>query len=160
MIYRKHTKESLMLILKPMGSAESCWEWMGFRNPKGYGQMTINCKRKLVHRASYELYVGPIPKGKGFHGTCVLHKCDNPACYNPNHLYLGTNKDNIVDKINKQRQTKGVDVWCAKLTKEQVVEIRSKYIPRKYSTRRLAKEYGVSQLAIYAIVSGKTWRSV
>ena len=71
-----------------------CWEYAGNKNKGGYGIVGHNSI--LIHRLSYEYYIGPIPKG-----LCVLHKCDNPACFNPKHLFLGTKVDNMRDRFNK-----------------------------------------------------------
>jgi hypothetical protein len=85
--FLKHFKE---------GSLDECWEWSASRFNAGYGQ----CGHKLAHRVSYEYFIGQIPSG-----ICVLHKCDNPPCVNPKHLFLGTRKDNTHDMINKGRDT-------------------------------------------------------
>lgn len=74
-----------------------CWEWLGCRNIKGYGQQTVNGKPKSVHRIAWEARYGST------NGLWVLHKCDNPACYNPDHLFLGTAQDNVKDMWAKGR---------------------------------------------------------
>jgi len=80
-----------------------CWIWRGYKNRHGYGQMTLRGGRnEYSHRLSYNLFVGAIPKGK-----CVLHKCDNPPCINPDHLFLGTRKDNVTDMDKKGRRNSG-----------------------------------------------------
>lgn len=84
-----------------------CWEWTGTKNNMGYGmiQMKVDGKhgKRLAHRVSYQLRVGPIPANK-----CVLHKCDNPECTNPEHLFLGTKKENYDDMVAKGRR---INVW-------------------------------------------------
>lgn len=79
-----------------------CWLWIGCCGPKGHGYFGINRSMVSAHRISYAIHVGPIPKGEGYHGTCVLHKCDVACCVNPSHLWLGT-----VDDNNKDRERKG-----------------------------------------------------
>jgi len=80
-----------------------CWLWVGAIDGSGYGQMNINGKTVKSHRLSYAHFVAPIPPG-----YCVCHKCDTPACVNPDHLYVGTFKDNAVDKVKKGRMVMGI----------------------------------------------------
>lgn len=85
-------------------SIDECWEWQGYRNKKNYGVTRIggrNSKAFLAHRLSWTIHFGEIP-----HGMHVCHKCDNPSCVNPNHLFIGTNQDNIMDRVAKGRSSK------------------------------------------------------
>ena len=133
-----------------------CWLWGGGLNEFGYGQFRFSGYTTKAHRVSYQLFKGP-PGGK-----YVLHTCDNPACVNPDHLWLGTQKDNMADMARKgrwdcngtRRLLRGVAHPSAKLTKVQVEQIRKD----PASQRKLAKKYGVSQYCIWAIKSGKTWK--
>ena len=111
----------------------------------------------LAHRYSYELHFGKIPDG-----LCVCHHCDNPSCVNPKHLFLGTHKDNMQDSFKKNRMTIncGDNHGNSKLKSEQIKEIRSKYVPYKYSTCKLAREYNVSQANIFDIVMNKSWKHI
>ncbi len=79
-------------------SERQCWEWAGYRNPKGYGVIIFDGFKFSVHRLSFEHY-----KGKISPGMLVMHDCDNPPCYNPNHLFLGTHTDNMQDMVRKGR---------------------------------------------------------
>lgn len=90
-----------------------CWLWTAFTTPKGYGQFWDGICIWRAHRFSYKLYKGPIPKG-----LFVLHKCDVPECVNPDHLFTGTNAENVADMVSKGRQQKGPSHWKAKLHRD------------------------------------------
>jgi len=128
--------------------ADECWEWTAWKNNRGYGQIGLGRKLVLAHRVSWELKNGPIPKGME-----VLHKCDNPACVNPNHLFTGSQKDNMDDMAEKGRRPMGKDVWNAKLTKEDVVKIRES----NKKQAELAAIYDVTQSHISDIISHRRW---
>lgn len=83
-----------------VGEPNACWEWTGFRIPDGYGQITIRSRQRTykAHRLAWEIAHGPIPEG-----LQVCHKCDNPPCCNPAHLFLGTARDNVMDRERKGR---------------------------------------------------------
>ena len=122
-----------------------CHNWNKCLQNGGYGQMGINGKMKSVHRVSYELHNGKIPVG-----MCVLHRCDNPKCCNPEHLFVGTHQDNTDDKMAKGRQ-------ASILTLEKVKEIRKKFV--EISTcKQLALEYGVCYHTIRDIIANRTWK--
>lgn len=127
-----------------------CWNWIGSL-VRGYGSLMDNYKRKYAHRVSYELHVGAIPEGK-----YVCHRCDNPLCVNPAHLFLGTAKDNISDMIRKGRRRPdyfGENSRKAKITNVQASQIRSD--PRTY--RAIGADFGLSSSAVSNIKNGITW---
>lgn len=135
-----------------------CWEYDGYREPKGYGKFGVSPRESvLAHRFAYELFVGEIPDG-----LFVCHRCDNPPCVNPDHLFLGTLADNNRDMWGKGRgripHGRGDEANNVRLTTSQVIEIRRRYKPRVVTQRMLAEEFGVSTHAIGAIISRRNWR--
>jgi hypothetical protein len=134
-----------------------CWEWTASKRGRGYGQFKLDGTMATAHRVSWMLEHGPIPAGEGYHGTCVLHRCDNPPCVNPDHLFLGTNADNMRDMAEKGRQdAAGESNGRAKLTEADVHAIRAD----NRSPRAIAAEYGVSQNQISLIKNRKRWTHI
>jgi len=141
------------------GGADSCWFWTAYTNPSGYGMIRNGKWMALAHRVSWTLANGRIPDGKQ-----VLHHCDVRFCVNPSHLYLGTNADNIRDKVARGRsgfshpERQGELHPLAKLNQEQVEVIRTKpYIFG--SGKELAERFGVSRALITRIRKGQLWKS-
>lgn len=132
-----------------------CWEWQGHRNRKGYGQLWFIDQTIAAHRVTWILTHGFIPDG-----LWVLHKCDNPSCVNPNHLFLGTNDDNVADKLTKKRQPYGTRIPLAKLNEQQVVEARKRFAEGGISMAALARTYGVSSMSMRNVIYRATWRHV
>jgi len=127
----------------------SCWIWIGCNNGNGYGRLIIDNKKVFAHRFSYELFIKPIPK-KMF----ICHHCDNPQCVNPDHLFIGTQKDNMQDMIKKNRCT------YSKVTIKEVLEIRKLYVLKDIAYKQLAKKYSVTEQTIKDIVNKKTWQQI
>lgn len=141
--------------------SQNCWEWQGART-LGYGRFTLQggASSSLAHRISWQLENGRIPDGLD-----VLHKCDNPPCVRPDHLFLGTHQDNMDDMALKGRRKSnppiGSEHWKAILTEKDVIEIRNRYEYRGYWNQyRLARKYGVRQSVICAIVNRRIWRHI
>lgn len=133
-----------------------CWEWMGMINKAGYGRITIKQKKYLVHRAAYQEFIGLTPNN-----LLVCHKCDNPKCINPDHLFLGTHKDNGEDKTKKGRAPsfKGSKNPSAKLKEKDVKNIRkmhSKGIPSKI----LAIKFNINVVQINNIIRYASWKDI
>ena len=138
-----------------IGSDDDCWEWLACKNPKGYGQFQYEKSIQQAHRVSYMINIGKIPDG-----LFVLHNCDNPSCVNPNHLFLGTNQDNVQDKVNKNRvhHPKGELNGRSKLTKKDIRTIRKLYASGNYFQYQLGEMFGVTQPTIGSIVNNQTWK--
>jgi len=137
----------------------TCWEWQAGRTSAGYGLIYFQGSRQLAHRVAWQLEYGPIPEGR-----CVCHHCDNPRCVRPDHLFVGTHKDNMNDMHHKGRA--GDHRWWrqpgrrhhkAKITQQQASEIRLLYATTDKTQRQLASQYGVSQAAIWHVLHGKSW---
>jgi hypothetical protein len=139
----------------------SCWIWKSSIRKSGYGKFRLYegqiCVKHLsAHRFSWELHNGSIPSG-----MLVCHKCDNPVCVRPDHLFLGTPKDNVVDMIRKGRQKypAGEQAGQAKLDSAQVLDIRDRF-KRGETGKALAEEYRVSRAEVSRIVNNKRWVSI
>lgn len=140
---------------------DGCWHWRGSRKGSGYGAFRLNGRMETAHRVAWLLAHGAIPSGTGYHGTCVLHRCDNRLCVRPSHLFLGTNAENAADKAAKGRAyvAPGSLNARAKLTESDVVRIRER---RRNGAllRTLAADFGVSMAKISQIALGRCWRHV
>lgn len=143
------------------GCHEECWEWSRGVSGSGYGHFGWKGKDITAHRYSYQLH-HPITTdlfgGGDASKLCVCHTCDNRRCVNPGHLFLGDSNDNIQDKCKKGRARGGRP---AKLTTEEVLEIRAKYDKKSGNTyKALSEEYEVSSTAIMAIIKHKNWKHI
>lgn len=134
---------------KQVKKTKRCWVWIGgSRNPLGYGIFD----GESASRVSWEFKHGPIKNG-----LHVLHKCDNPPCVNPKHLWLGTHLENMRDKVKKGRQPRGEWHHKSKLTWEKVKIIRKLYKTGKYGQRKLAKMFKMTRNPIRQVIKNITW---
>lgn len=138
-----------------------CWLWFGQFDKDGYGLLKTGSKDKWnnerAHRVSYRINIGPIPEG-----YFICHKCDNPACVNPDHLFAGNHIDNVTDMISKGRKVvaKGSKANKSDLTEMDVLQIRSQYANGNTSYAKLSKKYGVCARMIGAIVNRENWKHI
>jgi hypothetical protein len=140
---------------------DRCWLWTAAKKVKGYGQVNVGGKNRRAHREAYEAVNGPIPDG-----LVVRHKCDAPACVNPDHLELGTNADNTRDMMERGRnrcgRLKGSAHAMSKLAEVDIHHIRAAYVFRhpELGSTALGRKHGVSRATIGLIVSRKIWRHI
>ena len=134
---------------------DECWPWKGADVGNGYGVMGSggHTGTILAHRVSWKIHFGEIPEG-----LCVCHKCDNRACCNPAHFFLGTYADNLKDMRDKGRGTHGEVHPNSKMTQARVDFVRSEYAKGTISMDQLAKANGVSQTLISHIIHNKIWK--
>ncbi len=137
-----------------VNKTETCWLWTAQLDKEGYGQFRILCKgrRYQAHRISWRLHFGEIPEGMK-----ACHHCDNPACVRPSHLFLGTQTHNVADMNAKGRHAFGEKNGSAKMTNEQVRDIRRRYAAGGVLQHTLAVEHGVADCTISQIVNRKKW---
>ena len=157
----KPLEERLWASIEKRGPDE-CWLWTRKSRQSGYGWIgTQNGKHKLAHRAVWEITNGPIPEGEGYHGTVVMHLCDNRLCCNPAHLRLGTQAENVKDMRDKGRNVDRPPMLGnahprAKITPEIVRAIRD----RTKSAKELKALYGVGKATIDNVRQGRCWAHV
>ena len=145
-----------------VSKSDGCLVWTGFRDSKGYGQIGTGGRHGIdyAHRVSYEINNGPIPEGMH-----VLHKCDNPPCVRPDHLFLGTHTDNMQDMWTKGRGKcdgagkQGEENPRHRLTENQVIEAR-KMAASGLRHKVIAEQFGVTRPAISYAVRGDTWKHI
>ncbi|TSA41005.1 MAG: HNH endonuclease [Verrucomicrobiales bacterium] len=134
---------------------DDCWIFSGGKKGRGYGQHRFQGQSQSAHRVSFQLCKGEIPKG-----ILVCHTCDNPPCVNPDHLFLGTGKDNAQDMLKKGRENKekGSKRYCSKLTEETCLQLK-RLLPSMTDVQ-LSKRFGISRMAVWFIRNGLRWMHV
>lgn len=138
-----------------VGDEDTCWIWQG-KKEEGYGRLYFKGKKRYVHRVAWELAnEQPVPDG-----LFVLHKCDEPACVNPGHLWLGTQADNMKDMREKGRDVKGELSPTSKLTEAQVKEILQIHGEGKLNMKEISRLVGVHYNTVRRIISREKWKHV
>lgn len=151
---RRDTNHTLrQLFMAKVKITDGCWIWQGSLTVHGYGRLQYMNKSLRAHRVAYELFVGPIEEG-----TQICHHCDNGACVRPAHLFQGTIADNLHDMVEKGRSLTGEKNVKAKVTAEDVSEIRRLYAQGNMTQQQLAVLFDLKQITISNIVLHKTWR--
>ena len=143
-------------------TGEGCWEWTGARTQQGYGSVGYEGRTEKAHRVAWELTHGPVPAG-----MFVCHHCDNPPCVRPDHLFMGTRSENMLDAAAKgrlpsqdpQRVLRGERVGNSKLTASDVVAIRRRYAAGEHPTA-LGLEFGITRSSVTRLARGARWKHI
>ena len=158
---QKNTLTDFWNLVDKTTNPNGCWEWQGPRQSSKQGSLwhgifslSAVASTKLTHRLSWIIHFGQIPKNQ-----CVLHKCDNPACVNPSHLFLGTQIDNVNDMMQKGRHAdqKGIKSVHAKLTENDVKWIRAN---SNLNSKDLGAKFGVSGASINDVKKYRSWTHI
>ncbi len=128
--------------------SSGCWQWTGGKDNDGYGMFWLRGTNVHASRASYEIYTAPVPRSKQ-----VCHRCDNPGCVNPDHLFLGTQKENVQDSIRKGRRIRN-----RKIIDEKMARKIHSLIVDGLKSREISESLSVSIYIANDIRSGRTWR--
>lgn len=149
---------------KKVRRSDGCWIWTASVNRHGYGYFRYAGRTQRAHRVAWQLVYGDIPNG-----LCVLHLCDNPPCVNPDHLVLGTQRQNLADMISKKRHrsitkpetnVRGEQVGTSILTTESVKSMRRTYAAGLVTFRDLSRQYNVASSTARAAVRRRSWRHI
>lgn len=154
---KKVKSKKILLSHVETKSETECWEWTGYKDSNGYGRFSGG---NYVHRAIYEMYFGEIPKEMS-----ICHTCDNPSCCNPQHLFLGTHKDNMHDRDKKGRGKLKKGMMPNDLMKNRILALdqaklmRIEYKTTDVSISHLARKYGVSYTIAHRIIRNKSYKA-
>lgn len=152
---RNYLKRFMSYVSEDM---DGCWLWQGEITKDGYGRFHYDSRKQRAHRFSYELFMGKIPNG-----LYVLHRCDNRKCVNPEHLFVGTQKENMRDCVEKGRFktefSRGSRNGASRLTEDDVANIKHRISKGEWQ-RRLADEFGVGKTTIWDIAHERSWAHI
>lgn len=157
----KYSKEQAIKLfwsrVDKTSSENGCWLWTAYIDPHGYGRTGFLGSIKQSHRVAWELLIGSIPEG-----LILRHRCNgfpNTACVNPNHLLLGTKKDNVHDALEDGTHARGENSGVSVLT-DKIVTLARKDAHRGIGTKEIADKLGVTQSTLHSAVSGRTWKHI
>lgn len=131
-----------------------CWEWIGHKDSDGYGSITFKYKTIKSHRESYKIFNGEIPKN-----LSVLHRCDNPSCINPDHLFLGNQSDNHKDMVSKKRHGFGERNGMSKLTTAQARKVKN-MLKFGFKATEISKKLNLTYSSVQKICKGIRWKHI
>ncbi len=138
----------------PDGRFQDCWWWTGSKGGKNYGRIDIENKNCKVHRISASIWLDFDLNSK----LLICHKCDNRLCFNPEHLFVGTNQDNVRDMYSKGRNTPKQMFFNAKTNKIEANQIRDLYLSGRFYQYEIGEFYNLSQQAINKITNNQSWQ--
>lgn len=151
----KYTTSDVLRFQKYVKVSESgCHEWIGSLDAYGYGQLNINRRPAKAHRIAWELANGPVPEGMS-----ILHRCDNPQCVNPEHLFPGTQSDNMKDAARKGRMHPGEKHGMSKLTESDVLAMRMAHSSGE-GRRDIASRFNVPYSTVNEIIRRDAWKHI
>lgn len=150
------TEKELASFWSKVTKSDGCWIWNGYKNQDGYGRMVVNERLVMTHRIAFAIHhEQPLKR-------LILHSCDNPACVNPSHLSVGSQKENVADMDAKRRRyiSKGEEIHCAKLTDEMVLKIRHLKEASNIRVAAISRMFNVSHRTIRLVILRETWKHV
>ncbi len=165
----KQSYEAFSKKLNKSAGENGCWPWIGAVNRRGYGVTSINHRLVTTHRLAYFYEHGSFPDG-----LCVCHRCDNPPCCNPAHLFIGTTQDNTADMVRKKRQSsgekhskaimpgryRGIAHYAAKMTEAEVLNVRRLFDVENLSPRSISKTLNLPWRRVQKIAYRQTWKHI
>lgn len=144
-VYKKKLSNSLLeRLLQKCNTSDGCWEWNSAKTPGGYGKLMFKRSHKYAHRAMWEEVNGSIPEGME-----VCHHCDNPGCVNPDHLFIATHLENMLDRDSKGRG-KG-----SKLTVETCEQMKNLYASGRLTQKEVGEHFGISKQTVWLVINDK-----